>query len=222
MNCWTIHSDNLIWAIGKHEGWLWQQVLPKDIKKKVVARHENSFSGGSQTKTFGRIVCPGRKIRVHRNFSPFWHQCKTVGSLSPFGVALSMALPRSILGGVNYGALAGYSLLEILRKTSLSDCIAGSHGAEVRYCRHSRGSEATPPFSVPPQQRCWLSASSSATPCSTRELLSLIFCLCESVLGGALTYFAFHASKIVLGRKKLPRVGLSNGQSLAVVVLVGL
>lgn len=38
MNCWTIHSDNLIWAIGKTRRMVVAaEVLPKDIKRKVVA-----------------------------------------------------------------------------------------------------------------------------------------------------------------------------------------
>ncbi len=147
---------------------------------------------------------------------------KLLGSLSPFGIALSMALPAQFSVASILGALAGYSLfgnfaenlpylIALLAVMGLKFAIAG-----------------IPRLRGNPAVLCTASAAMLAVCLIIRNALfdkgtiDLIFCLCESVLGGALTYFAFHASKIVLGRKKIAEGGLIERASLAVVVLVGL
>ena len=147
---------------------------------------------------------------------------KLLESLSPFGVALSMGLPAQYSIVSIMGAMAGY-------------CLFGNFAENLPYLialltvMGLKFSIADiPRLRSNPAFLCTASGAILAVCLIIRNALldkgtiDLIFCLCESVLNGTLTYFSFHASKIVLRRKKITEGGLIERASLAVIMLVGL
>lgn len=147
---------------------------------------------------------------------------RLLGSLSPFGMALAMGLPVPYSFAATAGALIGFLirtpfadhipyLIALLSGAALKLAVSGT--PRLRSNPAFLSVSCTAIFAV-----C-LSVNNNLQGGGT---VDLIFCLAESLLGGAMTYFAFHASRTLLSGRKPSSWGMVSMASLSITALVAL
>lgn len=124
---------------------------------------------------------------------------KLPGGLSPFGTALTLALPGNFSLAAFGGSLAGYCLLggfeENLARMIALICALGVK-LLISDLPRFRSSTTFLSASAALVMGACLAARSILGDFGT---IDLVFCLAEAALSGALCYFAFHAGNFLLG-----------------------
>lgn len=162
------------------------------------------------------------KYAVCSFFSFLVSNVHVLGTLSPFGVALSTALPLKFSISSVIGAILGYSLLgdfvENFPYLIALFIIMGIKSAISEIPKIRTNPIFLSTLSSTVLAFCLIVKNLTLN----RGTVDLIFCLCESILGGSLTFFTYIAFKAISSKKKFADTNTIEKSSLMIITLIGL